>query len=456
LFVGWFKKNHLAAQPFNYLTNSRPIKMRIIKYPPKSGWPQLLARPTTDTSEIRRRVEPILEQVRTEGDVALLRLTEQLDHVRLTDLQVSEAEIQNAVTLLPGELKNAIQVAHDNIFAFHKNQLQPVEYIETMPGVVCWRKSVGIEKVGLYIPGGTAPLFSTVLMLGVPAQIAGCREVVLCTPANRTGGVHPAILYAAQLVGIRKIFKVGGAQAIAAMTYGTVSIPKVYKIFGPGNTYVTVAKQLVSQEGVAIDMPAGPSEVAVYADDSANPDFVAADLLSQAEHGTDSQVILVTESETLIGKVQHSINQQVENLPRRDIAAKTLENSIFFLVQTRDEAIDLLNEYAAEHLILAIENPEAIAEKTINAGSVFLGHYTPEAAGDYASGTNHTLPTNAYSRAYSGVSVDSFVRKITFQRISPEGLQNIGATVETMAAAEGLEAHRLAVRVRLATLESHR
>ena len=428
--------------------------MRLIKYPQKADWPQLLARPTTDTTESRRRVEPILAAVRTGGDAALKHLTKQFDGVQLTDLQVSETEIEAAAALLPDELKTAIQTARSNIFAFHESQLHPPAMIETIPGVVCWRKSVGIEKVGLYIPGGTAPLFSTVLMLGVPAQLAGCREVVLCTPTNRAGGVHPAILYAAQLVGIRRIFKIGGAQAIAAMAYGTATVPKAYKIFGPGNAYVTVAKQLVSQEGVAIDMPAGPSEVAVYADDSANPDFVAADLLSQAEHGTDSQVILVTESETLIQKVQQAINRQLPALPRRDIAAKALENSIFFLVETPAQAIELLNEYAAEHLILAVENAEQVAEKITNAGSVFLGHYTPEAAGDYASGTNHTLPTNAYARAYSGVSVDSFVKKITFQRISPQGLQNIGATVEIMAAAEGLEAHKQAVRLRLEELKS--
>ena len=428
--------------------------MRLVKYPQKADWPQLLARPTTDTTEIRRRVEPILAAVRTGGDAALKHLTKQFDGVQLTDLQVSETEIEAAAALLPDELKTAIQTARSNIFAFHESQLHPPAMIETIPGVVCWRKSVGIEKVGLYIPGGTAPLFSTVLMLGVPAQLAGCREVVLCTPTNRAGGVHPAILYAAQLVGIRRIFKIGGAQAIAAMAYGTATVPKAYKIFGPGNAYVTVAKQLVSQEGVAIDMPAGPSEVAVYADDSANPDFVAADLLSQAEHGTDSQVVLVTESETLIQKVQQAINRQLPALPRRDIAAKALENSIFFLVETPAQAIELLNEYAAEHLILAVENAEQVAEKITNAGSVFLGHYTPEAAGDYASGTNHTLPTNAYARAYSGVSVDSFVKKITFQRISPQGLQNIGATVEIMAAAEGLEAHKQAVRLRLEELKS--
>ena len=428
--------------------------MRLIKYPQKADWPQLLARPTTDTTESRRRVEPILAAVRTGGDAALKHLTKQFDGVQLTDLQVSETEIEAAAALLPDELKTAIQTARSNIFAFHESQLHPPAMIETIPGVVCWRKSVGIEKVGLYIPGGTAPLFSTVLMLGVPAQLAGCREVVLCTPTNRAGGVHPAILYAAQLVGIRRIFKIGGAQAIAAMAYGTATVPKAYKIFGPGNAYVTVAKQLVSQEGVAIDMPAGPSEVAVYADDSANPDFVAADLLSQAEHGTDSQVVLVTESETLIQKVQQAINRQLPALPRRDIAAKALENSIFFLVETPAQAIELLNEYAAEHLILAVENAEQVAEKITNAGSVFLGHYTPEAAGDYASGTNHTLPTNAYARAYSGVSVDSFVKKITFQRISPQGLQNIGATVEIMAAAEGLEAHKQAVRLRLEELKS--
>jgi histidinol dehydrogenase len=426
--------------------------MQYIPYPPATTWAELIVRPVANAADIRQRVTPILEQVRQEGDAALRRLTEQFENVCLTHLAATEAEIAEAETLLTPELKAAIQAARNNIFSFHKTQLQQPEPIETMPGVTCWRKSVGIDKVGLYIPGGTAPLFSTVLMLGVPAQIAGCREVVLCTPANREGKVHPAILYTAHLVGIRKIFKVGGAQAVAAMAYGTESVPKVYKIFGPGNQYVTAAKQIVSQEGVSIDMPAGPSEVAVYADDTANPAFVAADLLSQAEHGTDSHVFLVSTSEKLIRAAQEQVAAQLQQLPRMEMAVQTLQHSKAILVKSEAEAIELLNQYAAEHLILATDQAESIAAQITNAGSVFLGHYTPEAAGDYASGTNHTLPTNGYARAYSGVSVDSFVKKITFQRITAAGIRQVGPVVEQMAEAEQLMAHKNAVSIRLASL----
>ncbi len=426
--------------------------MQLISYPSAQDFPALASRPVINSADIRQRVEPILAQVRQEGDIALSRFTHQFDKVLLTHLQVTEEEFQESFLLLTNALKEAIQVAYNNITLFHSKQVSEPEVIETMPGVKCWRKSVGIEKVGLYIPGGTAPLFSTVLMLGIPAQIAGCKDVILCTPANREGKIHPAILYTAYLTGIRKVYKVGGAQAVAAMAYGTETISKVYKIFGPGNQYVTAAKQMVSQDGVAIDMPAGPSEVAIFADDSAHPAFVAADLLSQAEHGTDSHVLLVSTSEKLITQTQEELKKQVEKLPRMSMALQTLENSKAILVKTTEEAIALLNEYAAEHLILATDQAEALADQIVNAGSIFLGHYTPEAAGDYASGTNHTLPTNGYARAYSGVSVDSFVKKITFQQISPSGIRRIGPVVEQMAAAEELEAHKNAISIRLASL----
>jgi histidinol dehydrogenase len=423
--------------------------MNFIRYPQAAQWPQLLARPVMDLRDIEERVAPILRQVRERGDAALRDFTLQFDKVQLDDLRVSAAERAEAETLVSPELKAAIGLAKSNIETFHRAQLGQPEPITTQPGVTCWRKSVGIEKVGLYIPGGSAPLFSTVLMLGVPARLASCRQVVLCTPANRAGKVHPAILYAAAQVGITDIFKVGGAQAIGAMAYGTESIPRADKLFGPGNQYVTAAKQLVNKEGLAIDMPAGPSEVAVYADDSSNPVFVAADLLSQAEHGPDSQVILVSTSEAAIGRAVEEVLRQLEALPRKEIARQALAHSKAFLVGHEDEAMQLLNAYAAEHLILAVDHAAALAERVTNAGSVFLGHYTPEAAGDYASGTNHTLPTNGFARAYSGVSVDSFVKKITFQQITPEGIRNIGPAVETMAAAEELHAHKNAVTVRL-------
>lgn len=421
--------------------------MNIIPFPDREQWPALLARPVLEAQDIEGRVLPILKQVQEEGDAGIKALALKFDKTKLTDLAFSEATIAAAAGQLDEALKSAINQAYNNIYKFHKGQLQPAEKIETMPGVTCWRKSVGIEKVGIYIPGGSAPLFSTVLMLGIPAQIAGCKEVVLCTPSD-----HPAILYAAQLVGVTKAFRIGGAQAIAAMAYGTESVPKVHKIFGPGNQYVTTAKMLVSKEGVAIDMPAGPSEVAIYADDSAIPSFVAADLLSQAEHGADSQVLLVSTSKKLLCSVNLTLTSQLEELPRRDLAAKAMNNSKAILLETEEEAIEMLNQYAAEHLILSVANAEEVTEKIFNAGSIFLGNYTPESCGDYASGTNHTLPTNGYARAYSGVSVDSFVKKITVQHITEEGIRNIGPVVEAMAEAESLEAHKKAVTIRLQSL----
>jgi histidinol dehydrogenase len=418
--------------------------MKIIKYPSPSEYQAILTRPVQDMSVIEQRVIPILEKVKAEGDKALFELALQFDKVTLETLEMDASKVEAAAGLLSEELKTAIHAAYQNIYKFHVAQKQAPEKIETTTGVTCWRKSVGIEKVGVYIPGGTAPLFSTVLMLGVPAQIAGCKEVVLCTPSD-----HPAILYAAQLCGISKIFRVGGAQAVAAMAYGTESIPQVYKIFGPGNQYVTAAKMLVNKEGVAIDMPAG-SEVAVWADNSANPAFVAADLLSQAEHGIDSQVLLVSTSEELIEAVNQELEKQLAVLPRAEFAAKALENSQAVLVENQDIAIDMLNQYAAEHLIMSVENAEELSEQIFNAGSIFLGNYTPESAGDYASGTNHTLPTNGFAKAYSGVSLDSFVKKITIQKITKEGIQHLGNTIIEMAEAESLRAHANAVRVRLA------
>ena len=423
--------------------------MKIYINPDKSTWRELLQRPVFETVSMEKTVSDILQSIKKEGDNAVKRYTLQFDQVAMEALQVSEAEMQEAIQSLNEDLKKAIQIAKTNIETFHRQQIQPIEIIETMPGVRCWRKSVGIEKVGLYIPGGTAPLFSTVLMLGIPAKLAGCREIILCSPPNQEGKIHPAILYTANLVGITKIFKVGGVQAIGALAYGTETIPQAYKIFGPGNQYVTAAKQLVNKAGIAIDMPAGPSEVLVCADDSANPAFVAADLLSQAEHGVDSQVVLVAFDEKIVQKVQTEIEIQLAHLPRKDIAAKALDNSMAIVVKSQSEALDLINEYAPEHLILALENAENFVESIVNAGSVFIGNYTPESVGDYASGTNHTLPTNGFAKAYSGVSVDSFVKKITFQQLTKEGLQNVGPAVEKMAAAEELEGHKMAVTLRL-------
>ncbi len=424
--------------------------MHIFHYPERSEWSRLAAREMLDGEEIERRVLPIMQDVLGRGDAALLEYTTKFDRVENPSLRVSEAEIADATANVSEELKAAIRLAYGNIERFHRPQLEAPVRIETQPGVVCWRKSVPIERVGLYIPGGTAPLFSTILMLGVPSAIAGVPERILCTPPQADNSVHPAILFTANLVGIRQIFKVGGAQAIAALTFGTETIPKVDKIFGPGNQYVTAAKQIAQRKGVAIDMPAGPSEVAVLADSTCVPAFVAADLLSQAEHGADSQVMFITISEASISAVLEEIDQQVLALPRSDIARKALENSRALLFATMDEALEFANFYAAEHLIIASDDADALAERVVNAGSIFLGHYSPEAVGDYASGTNHTLPTNGYARAYSGVSVDSFVKKITLQRLTPQGIASLGTEVEIMAAAEGLEAHRYAVSVRKA------
>ena len=399
-------------------------------------------------------VRNIIDEVIAGGDAAIKKITLQFDRVSINELKVTAEKIAAAENLLTPGLKTAIQLAKVNIEIFHNSQIQKVERIETMPGVWCWRKSVGIEKVGIYIPGGSAPLFSTVLMLGIPAKIAGCKEVILCTPPNEQGDIHPAILYAASLVGVTAIYSVGGAQAIAAMAYGTATIPKVHKIFGPGNQYVTAAKQLVQQNGIAIDMPAGPSEVCVWADENAIPSFVAADLLSQAEHGPDSQVILVANNKAIVSAIQLEIDLQLSALPRKDFATKALANSKAIILSNQDQAIDLINAYAPEHLILSVDNALQIADKIINAGSVFIGNYSPESVGDYASGTNHTLPTNGYAKAYSGVSLDSFVKKITFQQLTERGLMNIAPTVIEMAEAEGLQAHSNAVSVRLNLIKS--
>lgn len=426
--------------------------MKVFIEPPAEQWADLLARPALQSDDLRARVGPIIEAVRREGDAALRRFNRQFDGYE-GDLQIDEKAIDEAPQNIAPELWQALRQAYANIWAFHEAQKETPKVIETMPGVWCWRQSVGIERVGIYIPGGTAPLFSTVLMLGVPAQIAGCREVVLCTPAGATGKVHPAILAAASLCGIRKVFAVGGAQAIAAMAFGTASIPKVDKVFGPGNQYVTAAKQLLSAEGViAIDLPAGPSEVAVWADSQAPAAFLAADLLSQAEHGADSQVILVCDTEAQVNAVLEAIETQLRQLPRADIARASLRHSRAFVMPQPEQALQLLNSYAPEHLIIARQDATRYVSQITHAGSVFLGYYTPESAGDYASGTNHTLPTNGFARMYSGVSLDSFVKKITFQEITAEGLQQLGSTICHMAAAEGLDAHKLAVEVRLNTL----
>ncbi|MDP3556193.1 MAG: histidinol dehydrogenase [Bacteroidota bacterium] len=423
--------------------------METINYPPKNEWSKLLQRPTIDTISLEQTVNDILVDVQKNGDIALAKYTLQYDKATIAKLLASEVEFEQAEKLCSQELKAAIQLAKSNIEKFHKAQKEEIKIIETSDGVNCWRKSVGIEKVGLYIPGGSAPLFSTILMLGIPAKLAGCKEIILCSPPNLGGKLDPAILYAAKLVGVTKLFKIGGVQAIAAMAYGTESVPKVYKIFGPGNQYVTCAKQLVNKNGTAIDMPAGPSELAVIADETCVPEFVAADLLSQAEHGEDSQVILISTNEKIISKIKLEVYKQLEVLPRKEIAAKALENSTAFLVKDVSEAIQLINEYAPEHLIIACENDEVISEQIINAGSIFLGNYSCESAGDYASGTNHALPTNGNAKAYSGVSLDSFVKKITMQKITQEGINKIGPAIEVMAEAEGLQAHKNAVTIRL-------
>ncbi len=429
--------------------------MKVVKYPDKKEWPDLIKRPAIDEKAIRKIVKPILNKVRQKGDKALRKFTYEYDHVELDQILVNPAEIEEAKKLIKPELKEAIHKAYDNIEKFHTAQRQNTLEIETTPGVVCKRKGVPIEKVGLYIPGGSAPLFSTILMLGIPARIAGCKQVIMCTPCNRDGEITPAILYTANLVGIEMIAKIGGAQAVAAMAFGTKTIPKVDKIFGPGNQFVTAAKQVVSQKGTAIDMPAGPSELAVIADDTAVPEFVAADLLSQAEHGADSQVILITTSEKLLNKVRLEINEQQVELPRKHIIQKSLENARLILVKNIEEALELSNQYAPEHLILAVDNEEIAAEGVINAGSVFLGNFSPESAGDYASGTNHTLPTYGYARAYSGVSLDSFMKKITFQKINEAGLSSLGSTIIQMAAAEKLDGHKMAVLVRLKHIQEN-
>jgi histidinol dehydrogenase len=421
----------------------------VISYPNRSEWPSLLKRPVFETASLNEKVKAVLDDVKINGDAAVYKYTALFDNVELEELLVSEAEIEAGVAGLNVQLKAAIETASSNIRKFHESQRFETKIIETTPGVRCWQKSVGIEKVGLYIPGGTAPLFSTVLMLAIPAQIAGCKEIVLCSPPQKDGKLPSSVLFAAKLSGITKIFKLGGIQAIAAMAYGTESVPKVFKIFGPGNQYVTAAKQLVSMSDVSIDMPAGPSEVAVMADETANPAYVAADLLSQAEHGADSQVILVTTSEKLIADVQAELEKQLSVLPRMDYALKALENSKIFLVKTEHDMIEMMNLYAPEHLIIQMKNYVEVAEKIINAGSIFLGNYTPESAGDYASGTNHTLPTNGWAKSYSGVNLDSFIRKITFQEISKEGIQNLGPVIELMAEAEHLFAHKNAASIRM-------
>lgn len=428
--------------------------MKVYKNPDRSEWADICLRPHLDVSSLNSAVSGILDDVRLRGDEAVKEYEAKFDHAVLGELMVSEEEKAEAMAVIDRELLDAIRLAHDNIHKFHKAQLMSVCKVETAPGVVCWQKQLPIERVGLYIPGGTAPLFSTVLMLATPAKIAGCSEIVLCTPPMADGKVNPAILAAANVVGVDKVFKIGGVQAVGAMAYGTQSVPKVYKIFGPGNQYVMAAKQHVSLHEVAIDMPAGPSEVCVIADAESNAEFVAADLLSQAEHGIDSQVLLVSTSEDMIDSVQQQIELQLAKLPRREIAMKTLENSKAVLVSDTDEAIELSNAYAPEHLIIATADYERLAEKVVNAGSVFLGDYACESAGDYASGTNHTLPTHGYATAYNGVNIDSFMRKVTFQHLSAEGIRSIGRAVEVMAAAEHLDAHRNAMSVRMAKLNS--
>ncbi|WP_288278711.1 histidinol dehydrogenase [uncultured Prevotella sp.] len=427
--------------------------MNIIKYPKQEEWAEICQRPHLDITQLQATVNTVLSDVRTRGDEAVKEYEERFDHAVLTSLAVTEAEIDEAERLVSEELKAAIVLAHENIHQFHAAQKFEGHKIQTREGVTCWQKSVAIEKVGLYIPGGTAPLFSTVLMLATPAKIAGCREIVLCTPPNREGKVNPAILVAARVAGVSKIFKAGGVQAIGAMAYGTQSVPKVFKIFGPGNQYVMAAKQQVSLGEVAIDMPAGPSEVCVLADETANPAFVAADLLSQAEHGIDSQVLLISTSEDMMQQVQAEVERQLNLLPRKEIAQKALENSRMVLVASADEMMALSNAYAPEHLIIQTKNYDEMAAQVINAGSVFLGQYACESAGDYASGTNHTLPTHGYATAYSGVNLDSYCRKITFQHLTEEGVRQIGRAVELMAGAEQLDAHKNAMSVRLNAIE---
>lgn len=426
--------------------------MKTYTNPNKTEWQNLCKRTQLETSQLNETISTILNTVKTEGDKALLTYAKQFDKAQLQSLQVTSNDIEKASNLISEDLKKAIKLAKQNIEAFHVSQKEDTKVIEATKGVQCWRKSVAIEKVGLYIPGGTAPLFSTILMLGIPATLAGCKEIVLCTPPDTNGDINPAILYTANLVGVTQIFKVGGAQAIGAMAYGTETIPQVYKIFGPGNQYVTKAKELIQQTGVAIDMPAGPSEVLVIADNTCNPSFVASDLLSQAEHGTDSQAMLVCNDDTLAAKILEEVNSQLQELPRKDIAKQALNNSRVIVLNSIEDCIEFSNEYAPEHLIIASETAENYADKIINAGSVFLGNYSCESAGDYASGTNHTLPTYGYAKNYSGVSLDSFIKKITFQKLSKEGIKNIGNAIELMAESEGLQAHKNAVTLRLQSL----
>lgn len=428
--------------------------MKIIKYPNPTDWINLAKRPLFEKQELNELVKRILSEVKIDKDLALARFTKEFDYTIINQLTVSIDEINEAAAQVSTELKLAINLAKENIEKFHKAQLGDPKPIETSKGVLCWQKSIGIDKVGLYIPGGSAPLFSTLLMLGIPAKLAACKEIVLCTPPNKQGKINPAILYTAQLVGVTQIFKVGGAQAIAAMAYGTESIPQVYKIFGPGNQIVTKAKELIQQDGIAIDMPAGPSEVLVIADESSMPSFIAADLLSQAEHGADSQVILLSDNESIIKQAIEELADQLKRLPRKEIAEKALQNSRFILFKTLDECIAFSNAYAPEHLILATEKASDYADKIRNAGSVFMGNYSCESAGDYASGTNHTLPTNGYAKSYSGVSLDSFVKKISFQKLSEEGIRKMGPAIEIMAEAEGLQAHKNAVSIRIKALDN--
>lgn len=427
--------------------------MKIVKYPERSDWQRLLERPYIDVSKLNGTVADILDDVRKNGDDAVRRYEAKFDGVSLASLAVTEEELDSAVNEVRGELKSAIELAHSNIEKFHMSQRMTVHKVETAPGVCCWQKGVAIQKIGLYIPGGTAPLFSTVLMLATPAKIAGCEDIILCTPPNKEGKVNPAILVAAKVAGVNRIYKIGGVQAIGAMAYGTETVPKVYKIFGPGNRFVMTAKQQVSLSDVAIDMPAGPSEVCVIADDSSNAEFVAADLLSQAEHGTDSQVLLISISESMAEKVIKEIDRQMALLPRRNIAAQALENSICIVAHDSSEAMDISNAYTPEHLVIATEDYDKLADKVVNAGSVFLGRYACESAGDYASGTNHTLPTHGYAMAYNGVNLDSYIRKITFQHITPEGVRSIGRAVEVMAENEMLDAHKNAMTVRLKNID---
>lgn len=423
--------------------------MKIIINPSREEWKKITKRPEKDLKSLENTISIVFDEVKSSGDKAIRKNTKQFDKVDLIDFRVSEEEFLEAENKVSRQLKTAIEIAKNNIEKFHASQKEEVKIIDTIPGVACWRESKPIEKVGLYIPGGTAPLFSTVLMLGVPAVIAGCKEIILCTPPNSEGKIDPAILYTAKLIGLKKVFKVGGIQAIAGMTFGTETIPKVYKIFGPGNSYVTAAKQFAMRKGIAIDMPAGPSEVLVLADDTADPEFIAADLLSQAEHGEDSQVIFVTMNKDFANKVLSEVDNQLEKLPRASIAIKSLENSFTIILNDQSSIIDFINEYGPEHLIVAVNDEGEYLDEIINAGSVFIGMYTPESAGDYASGTNHTLPTSGYAKSYSGVSLDSYIKKITYQRISPKGLQSLGPSIEVMAEAEGLQAHKNAVTVRL-------